>query len=224
MLNLDKNKIIEMYNNNHTIVEIENYFNCSGSPILKILKDNNVVMRKDVRRYKDLTDKKYNLLSVVEYVGIKKGTSYWLCVCDCGNKVEVSAKQLMRKDKKATKSCGCLNHKGLSGELNPMFGKRPKSYIGPEKVKIHKYALNAKHRASKRNQTPELTEVEKKKVILYYRISKYLGEDWHVDHIQPISKGGLHHPDNLQVIPATENLKKNNKINYVIPEHLCVRI
>jgi 5-methylcytosine-specific restriction endonuclease McrA len=29
-----------------------------------------------------------------------------------------------------------------------------------------------------------------------------------VDHIQPIAKGGLHHPDNLQILTMEENRKK----------------
>jgi 5-methylcytosine-specific restriction endonuclease McrA len=41
--------------------------------------------------------------------------------------------------------------------------------------------------------------------------------EYHVDHRIPISRGGLHHPDNLWVIPATENLRKYNKL----PEELA---
>ena len=37
---------------------------------------------------------------------------------------------------------------------------------------------------------------------------------YHVDHIIPLSKGGLHHPDNLRVITATENLRKHTKLIY----------
>ena len=35
---------------------------------------------------------------------------------------------------------------------------------------------------------------------------------YHVDHIKPLSKGGLHHQDNLQILTATENLRKGAKI------------
>ena len=33
----------------------------------------------------------------------------------------------------------------------------------------------------------------------------------HVDHIQPLSQGGKHHPDNLQILTAEENLRKGAK-------------
>ena len=38
------------------------------------------------------------------------------------------------------------------------------------------------------------------------------GEKFHVDHIHPISKGGLHVFDNLQILSAEENLKKGSSI------------
>ena len=34
----------------------------------------------------------------------------------------------------------------------------------------------------------------------------------HVDHRVPLSKGGEHHPNNLQILTATENRKKGNRI------------
>lgn len=44
----------------------------------------------------------------------------------------------------------------------------------------------------------------------FYR-SMSLGEEFHVDHIIPLSRGGEHRADNLQVIPAIDNLRKGNK-------------
>ncbi len=79
--------------------------------------------------------------------------------------------------------------------------------------------LNIKRRAMKCNQTPKLTEQEIMKIKLYGQIAQYLGKDWHIDHIHPISKGGLHHPDNLQILTKDANLQKNNKLDF-IPEPL----
>jgi 5-methylcytosine-specific restriction endonuclease McrA len=49
----------------------------------------------------------------------------------------------------------------------------------------------------------------------YYDLSRRLGSEWHVDHIIPLSKQGLHHPDNLQIITAEENMRKNNNSTYI---------
>ena len=35
---------------------------------------------------------------------------------------------------------------------------------------------------------------------------------WHIDHIIPLAKGGAHHPDNLQILPAKENLSKGARM------------
>lgn len=83
----------------------------------------------------------------------------------------------------------------------------------------HKRMIAAKRRARKLNATPHwLTEQDHKEIAKRYAYATYLtnltGEDWHVDHIHPLQGKnicGLHHPDNLQVIPATENLTKSNK-------------
>ena len=72
-------------------------------------------------------------------------------------------------------------------------------------------AQSALRRALKRNQTPILTEIEKKKIHFYYQTRKYLGKNWHVDHIKPLSKGGLHHPDNLQILAKKLNREKRDK-------------
>lgn len=45
-------------------------------------------------------------------------------------------------------------------------------------------------------------------------IWKYCPKEWHVDHIQPLSKGGLNEPNNLQYLTQEDNLKKGNKIDY----------
>ena len=67
----------------------------------------------------------------------------------------------------------------------------------------------------KRANTPQLTQREKEQVYQIYQIAKYKTEETgiphHVDHIIPVSKGGLHVLENLRVITAKENLMKSNK-------------
>lgn len=78
-------------------------------------------------------------------------------------------------------------------------------------------ALNAKRRARKLNQTPDLIQDEKYQVEMIYKRSQELGPDWQVDHIIPLSKGGLHHPDNLQIVTKEYNLEKRAKLNFRLP-------
>lgn len=75
-------------------------------------------------------------------------------------------------------------------------------------------SCGARYRAAKLNQTPDNANLQK--IQLYYIICAYLNEPceipmWHVDHIKPISKGGLHSEDNLQILTAELNLQKSNK-------------
>ena len=71
----------------------------------------------------DLVGKRYGKLTVLKRYGgkSKKGILNWECLCDCGNVVIVSTKNLQRKQY-PTISCGCTRneHKDLIGER---FGK-----------------------------------------------------------------------------------------------------
>ena len=44
------------------------------------------------------------------------------------------------------------------------------------------------------------------------RMSQESGVKYEVDHIIPVSLSGLHHQDNLQILPWIENRKKGNKL------------
>lgn len=46
------------------------------------------------------------------------------------------------------------------------------------------------------------------------RLSECLKIKFQVDHILPLSKGGTHHENNLQVLPARFNSAKCNRIEY----------
>ena len=85
-----------------------------------------------------------------------------------------------------------------------------------EKVTVRKTAALARYRAKKLNQTPEnQTDLEKALILALYTAARILGntcgEAFHIDHIKPISKGGLHSFDNLQILTAADNLSKGNK-------------
>ena len=73
----------------------------------------------------------------------------------------------------------------------------------------------AKRRSQKKHGIISLSKEQRKIMRCFYkqadRLEKRFGLQFHVDHIIPLSKGGLHIPTNLQVLPARLNLKKNSR-------------
>jgi hypothetical protein len=70
-----------------------------------------------------------------------------------------------------------------------------------------------------RQQTPKWTTL--KQLRCFYaaasRVSKCLGVAHHVDHIYPLrgrTISGLHVANNLQILPAVQNLQKRNSFNF----------
>lgn len=59
----------------------------------------------------DLTGQRFERLIVIERVGTQRGSSLWLCKCECGNTVEVNARSLTSGN---TKSCGCIHKEQLA--------------------------------------------------------------------------------------------------------------
>ena len=92
-----------------------------------------------------------------------------------------------------------------------------KAYAKANKEKVN--AKLAKRRAAKLNRTPGwLTKEDLGKMQELYRVAqkktRIEGIEYHVDHTIPLQGkniSGLHVPDNLQVIKATENIRKNNR-------------
>lgn len=78
-------------------------------------------------------------------------------------------------------------------------------------------AQTAKRHASKITQTPEWANLSAIKQIYIecHEISKETGIKHHVDHIVPLRGklvSGLHVENNLRIIPAVDNMSKNNKL------------
>lgn len=64
---------------------------------------------------KDLTDRRFGMLTAIEIAPSKGNRGYWRCRCDCGNICVVSAQNLMRG---LTTSCGCV------GDMNILACRR----------------------------------------------------------------------------------------------------
>lgn len=71
-------------------------------------------------------------------------------------------------------------------------------------------ANRAKRRA--RTKVDSLTVFERAQMLAVYAIARartvQTGVQHHVDHVVPLARGGRHHPSNLQVLTATENIRK----------------
>lgn len=69
--------------------------------------------------------------------------------------------------------------------------------------------LKSRYRARRRNAAITLTLMEQSKMISIYENRP---DGYDIDHIIPLSRGGLHHPLNLQYLPASVNRQKHTKI------------
>lgn len=70
-------------------------------------------------RLKDISDLKFNRLRVLQ-VGVnhkKSGKMFWVCLCDCGNIVNINGTYIRNGD---TKSCGCLNTEARRKRMKKM--------------------------------------------------------------------------------------------------------
>lgn len=84
----------------------------------------------------------------------------------------------------------------------------------PEGERIERARLNnllgvRRYQARRYQQTP--IDADQVKIRTFYANCP---EGHEVDHIIPISKGGLHHQNNLQYLPKSENRRKSNKLDY----------
>ncbi len=74
----------------------------------------------------------------------------------------------------------------------------------------------AKRRALQKGTSVNNTDHENYLIRCVYVFSRFkskvTGIEHHVDHKHPISKGGNHHPSNLQILTATENLSKGARV------------
>ena len=110
----------------------------------------------------------------------------------------------------STWSCApCAISRGLEKLNNEELMK-------PYRTKEKQSTKTYRYRSKKFGEAPILTEEEHQRILEIYkecaRITEETGILHHVDHIHPISKGGKHHPDNLQILTATENIRKGNKL------------
>ena len=86
-----------------------------------------------------------------------------------------------------------------------------KKHYTAEEIKIARRATFAKYSANKKSQTPPDADL-----VLIKEIYTNCPKGMEVDHIIPISLGGVHHQDNLQYLTPEENKRKGNRVAYSV--------
>lgn len=111
---------------------------------------------------------------------------------------------------KSTNHCGCKichternKHKLYDSNL-----------MAPYRTKAKANAKTYRYRARKKKQLPY--DADRNLIESFYLKAEQLtietGIPHEVDHIQPLSKGGMHHQNNLQILTRFENRSKGDKL------------
>ena len=152
----------------------------------------------------NLSGRRFGRLTVLEEAGRNKWEQFlWKCLCSCGTIKVVNGNNLRIGD---TKFCGCLQKERTSEANKGINNNRYKHGLSGTKGYIcyktqKRYYLKLK-------QTPADANLD---LIRFYYIVSETMKDYEVDHIKPLSKGGLHNEDSLQILNRSLNLLKLNK-------------
>ena len=142
---------------------------------------------------------------------------YSLKFCNRSCSASFNNKQKIKHGKYQERSCNICNK--LYSPLTPnskfcskrCYGDSIKKYKSDEErikvVRQQQRASNANYRAKLLSQTP--VDIDREAILEFY---KNCPPGYEVDHIIPISNGGLHTLSNLQYLTISENRKKGNKI------------
>jgi hypothetical protein len=76
----------------------------------------------------------------------------------------------------------------------------------------YRYSVAANYRSRKYQAKTESHPGIRALYFIARVLSRSCSEDYHVDHMIPLSRGGSHTFNNLQVIPASDNIRKHNHL------------
>ena len=103
---------------------------------------------------KDLTGQRFKRLTVIERKeNTKLGESVWMCKCDCGNSVSVTAGHLISGH---TKSCGCLSREksSINGRSEKNLTKL-RNFEKRDSVENTRLSVISSERSLNKNNTSE---------------------------------------------------------------------
>lgn len=160
------------------------------------------------RKAFDMTGLRYGQLVAVKRVADRERKEpWWLFNCDCGKTTEAVAAAVRRGD---TTSCGCYRD-SLVGELAPNF--KHGLCLNPEMQNFYK----KKSLARRRNAVGEITKAELEEQFAEQQGCCYWCDDpldstKQLDHVVPISRGGLHVIENAVWACPPCNRQKHAKL------------
>ncbi|MDC2867530.1 hypothetical protein [Bacillus sp. BP-3] len=153
------------------------------------------------RRYKDISNKKFNYLTAIEYVG----HSNWRCKCECGNEVIFARYQL---EKSIVYSCGCQKSRLLSESRSKgkVYNKRlNKIFDGMKQRCTNPNCPNYKHYGARGIKMCE-EWVESYDNFYWWAMENGYKDDLSIDRIDV---NGNYSPNNCRWIP--QSLQQRNK-------------
>jgi hypothetical protein len=172
----------------------------------------------------DISGKKFNRLTVIDFSHKDKGVIFWNCVCECGTKVKVRSQDIRKGH---TKSCGCIQKSktlrealerklSWNGECLEWTGALTGSGYGFFDFKRKQYLA---HRAS---YTVYKGKIPKGKMIRHMCHNpkccnpKHLKTGTHLDNMQDAVKAGRNvRGENIYTAKLSENdvleIRKNYK-------------
>lgn len=158
-----------------------------------------------------------------------------ICI-DCGEDKElkdlVPNKKCLHGHRKLCRSCNVLRVKARTNKTSKaLYDKKRRAekledlraYDRVRSSLPHRKAAKAEHtrrrKALIRNAVPDERDKEgiKAMYVLAQKLTKLTGIQMHVDHIHPLSKGGMHDVKNLQLLAAPLNLRKGSKTHFQLP-------
>ena len=129
------------------------------------------------------------------------------CSKSCATKINNSGLRRHGKPNNICPVCGTMTKRSTTKYCSSKCFSSTKKHT-KEQLKASNAENQARYRA-KGYRT--LAPGANKEIIKEFY--KNCPEGYEVDHIVPLSKGGLHHEDNLQYLTVLENRKKNNRLS-----------
>lgn len=147
-----------------------------------------------------MTGMKFGRLTIVSRAENVGSRAAWNCVCECGGALSVDGKKIRTGH---TKSCGCYRAEVTA----PRQGARNVKH-GQSRTAGYQRAMSRLRELAEIRQRPSWANMRKIQEIYVCRPAGH-----HVDHVIPLRGrlvSGLHVENNLQYLPALENMRKHN--------------